>query len=184
MAKHNRNTAYSRIYKRQAMELDKQFTIVTGCAVIILWELHGWRNVRIGRLSHYVHDIWQECADAEDQASMLEICERETGIEMTLDGLRSYHEFPYLDHKKWQGRKYPTMQEEMYILNQEIQWIPTMMIACLLVALHRKEGWGYQRLSEFANAINEIRKEGHDASYFRKLMREKYNTTIDVTKKN
>ena len=175
-----KSTAYSRIMKRQAIELDKQFTIVTGCAVTVLWELYGWRNERIGKLTHYVSQIWRECAEAKDQCSMLEMCERETGIEMTLDGKRSYHEFPYLDHTKWKGRKFPTMQEELYILNQEIQWIPTMMLACLLIALHRKEKWGYQRLSRFAYCVNEIRKENHDASYFRKLMKSKYDMTTAV----
>ena len=86
--------------------------------------------------------------------SVFEMLEQETGIELTLDGVKSYHEFPFLAETDQVIR---TDYQEARMLEEEIQWIPSVMLAGICLVLHRKDRWGFDRLSKFMDKVNILR---------------------------
>lgn len=170
--------ALRRTYAKQSKELTEQFAIINGAMCILFQERYGYRNKKIHRIALSNSNVWKEVSEAVGGETVLELCERETGIEMSLDGEKSYHEFPYLDHNKWKGMKYPSEAQEIFILNQEIKWIPSMMLAVLCISMHRLYGWGFGRLAKLCTEIDTIRKEGHSSNYYRKLCKERYDLIL------
>lgn len=176
-----RNQFYHKILlaemQKSNRELEKQWKIMNGCAVITLWELYGWRKNRINSFALHGGDIWEELSKAGSSLSALELCEKETGMELSLDGVNSYHNYSYLDHNLWDGRM-PSYEEAILIEQKRRPWIPVLLMACFCTALHRKEKWGYERLTEFVKNIDGIRKENHDDKYFVQLCKERYDIDI------
>ena len=62
---------------------------------------------------------------------------------------------------------------------QQIKWIAPQVMACIMIALHRKYGFGFDRLSRFYAQIDEVRGEyGNDPDRIREGCRQL--TGIDV----
>ncbi len=100
--------------------------------------------------------------------SIFELLEKETGIEMVLDGVASYKTFPCFaetDKKILSDIQYARMIEE------QIQWIPSVMLAGVCVVLHRKKHWGFQKLNDFMQRVNLIRASlGEDEARYSEYM--------------
>lgn len=66
-----------------------------------------------------------------------------------------------------------------YMRIRQKQWIAPQIMACIMVALHRKYGFGFERLSRLYNQIDAIRTEYNlDPDKLREACREE--THIDV----
>ena len=86
---------------------------------------------------------------------MFEILEKEPGIEMALEGEKSYKEFMYFGG----GQKKPLNDiQYAYMLQRYIKWMPSMIMTALCISLHRQEGWGFERLSKFIYRIDLLRE--------------------------
>ncbi len=137
-------------YKR-LREQAHQIKLIYPAVFTVLWD-YGWREKRIiSRLNETVEALKE---GTEREKSVFEVLEEETGIEMTLDGVESYKEFPFLaetDKCIRSELQYAAMLEE------EIQWIPSVMIAGVCLVLHRHDHWGFERLNDFVFKLNLIR---------------------------
>lgn len=140
--------------QKQKKEQDRLCNIISAACFCVLWEDYGWREKRIitrfDQATAVMHEVPEKCR------SVFEILEDETGIEMSLDGEKSYHEYHALTSNE-------TIVEidtiEKYIANSQRQtkWIPTLILTSLCIVLHRADGWGFTRLSDFIYKVNTLR---------------------------
>lgn len=170
--------ATQRANARLDKELRRQADILIPCASIVLWEEFGWRKVRIIRRFQTSIEVANECTEAGTSKSILQMLEDETGIELQLEGYdKSYHDLKFLDPTGWDGRP-PTTKELLYIRARQKKWLPMLLLAGLMISLHRDEGFGYERLVRFMTGIDNLRREyGDDAKPYRRLLQER--TGID-----
>lgn len=134
-------------------EQRKQALMVYPAMFCVLWEDYNWRSVRIMRRFIAAVDAMKE--GVKNGTSVLETLEEETGIEMALDGEKSYHEFAYLSADT--KIKPINNIQYVYMLKQEKKWIPSLLIAGVCIILHRQDKWGFDRLSNFVTKVNILR---------------------------
>ena len=68
----------------------------------------------------------------------------------------------------------------LYMRQQQIKWVRPQLMACLMTALHRKYGFGYERCSRIYQQIQEIEAEYEaDPKKIRQACRDE--TGINVT---
>lgn len=140
-------------------ELDKaymdQSRIVFTTAAHVFWHEYGWRKNRIEKVFAQSNEVYKECADYGLEKSMIQMLDEETGIEIGIPGKKSYKELSYLNGDFWDGRP-PTKMQVLYIRKQQAEWCAPTMIACIALALHRKDGWGSERIARFVTSVQEI----------------------------
>ena len=146
-------------------EHNKQLNIVYSACFCVLWQDYQWRENRIIKRFRTSTDVWMECGNF----SILECMERETGIEMTLDGDKSFHEYAYFSADTTVK---PLSDPEMiYMYNRVMRWLPTMILASVCLALYRNDGWGYERLNRFIGKVNGLLQIlGNDDKAYDKYM--------------
>lgn len=172
--------AVQRANKDFQIKSEKQTLMIYTIVAIVFWRM-GWRKERIFGLFKITQDVWNECADQGTDKSMLEILEEETDIEIWNPDKKSYHEYAYLDAKKWDGKP-PTVPQLIYIRQQQLIWLPAMVQACFGVALHRKYGWNVVRIGRFVNDVQELRfnHKNEPKVFFEILERETGLTAADI----
>lgn len=138
-------------------ETNKQVDIFYCSAGVVLWR-SGWRMKRIKRRFNTSMQAWTECGDYGPTKSMLEMMEEETGIELKLDGAKSYHEYTFLDGSKWDGKPLP-YPKLIAVKQAQKAWIGLMIFACLCLSLHRDDKFGFERISKFVADVDAIRRE-------------------------
>lgn len=136
--------------------LTKQLDLLYATVVLVLWNDYGWRRLRIDRFFLKTQEVWDEVALAGVEESMLSLLEKETGIEIRMPGMKSFHEYAYLDADAW-NKKPPTEMQVIYIRQQQQKWLPAMLVAGMCLALHRKEGWGAVRIARFVGCYETLR---------------------------
>ncbi|MBQ0113303.1 MAG: hypothetical protein KBT03_09260 [Bacteroidales bacterium] len=173
-----RMNAVQRANKKIDQELKRHIEMVYSAVAIIFWKEYGWRKLRITRLFEETQEVWQECADSGVAESMLSMLENETGIEIKMPGMKSYHEYAYLDADAW-DKKPPTEMQVLYIRQQQSKWLPAMMVANICLALYRKEKWGAERIARFVSMFEELKAE-YGANT--KIYKEELEKLTDFTK--
>jgi hypothetical protein len=134
-------------------EMLKQIDIICGCAGIALYESWGWRKERISKLYKEICGAWEKKTREE---SMLEICERETGIVIDIPE----YEGNYQDLKFFQGdSKIEDLEpkQRIYMRQRQKRWMGAEIFASLMIALHRTYGFGSERISRVYSQIVEVR---------------------------
>lgn len=176
MAKRKHQSAYRKATDALEQEGRKQCFIIYGASAIALWRYYGKRKQAITRLFDITSEVWQDCART-NQHSMIEMCDKETGIEIQNGEGKSWRDLPYLNASLNQRRM--SEAQWIYMRRQQIKWIPSQVMACIMIALHRKYGFGFDRLSRFYGQVDEVRAEyGGDADRIREECRQL--TGIDV----
>ena len=146
-------------------EMEKQVDMIYSAMAIAFRRYWGWGALRIRRLMDKTQETWDECG-ASNEVSMLEMLENETGIEVKIpDTDKSWHDLAFLNAKIDMGRM--NRAQWIYMRQRQKQWIGAMVMACLLLALHRKYGFGPERLLRLMSQIDDIRVE---FSYDRKAL--------------
>ena len=159
MGKHKR-TAYQKACAKLEEEGRKQCFLLYGAAAIALYRHWGLRMVAIGRLFEITGEVWKTCA-CDNMKSMIEMCEEETGIEIQCGNGKSWRDLPYLNATL--DASHMTNAQFVYMRQRQVHWIAPQVMACILVALHRKYGFGFDRCSRIYTQIKEIEEEyGHD----------------------
>ena len=127
----------------------------------------GWDADKIIERFEDVMPVWQECASKG--ISALELLEEETGIEIALDGEKSWHDFDQLNH----NNRVVSDPEYIYSIYRRVRWYIPSMLACLMLTLHRQDGWEYETISEFISRTDDIRRECGDSlgAYKDKMMK-------------
>lgn len=101
-------------------------------------------------------EIWQDCVTSADK-SMLRMCEDETGIEVQCGDGKSWHDIAYLNGSL-AGRQM-TFAQWTYMRQQQIRWVAPQIVACFLLTLHRKYGFGFDRCARFYSQIDAVRAD-------------------------
>jgi len=137
---------------------------------IITLSRYGWKRLRIERFLDKASEVYKECR-SDGGKSLIQMCDEETGIEVRNDAGESYLDTTYLNQAKWDIEKakfdrmpYP-MQRAYYIsVRQHMKkWMYAQIMASIILALYRKEGWSFERIRKFLSAHDEIKAEfGND----------------------
>ena len=154
-------------------EQNRQLKIINITSFVALHEM-GWDADQIIDTFNLATDAWNECR--EQKLSIFQLLEKETGIEMALDGEKSYHEFDQLNNRY----REVTEAEYIYGMHRRKRWIPPMLLACAVLGLSRR-GISDAELNEFISRTDEIRKQyGDRVDDYEKMMEERTGFTPKV----
>ena len=141
-------------------EVRKQTNIQYCAAGLALSRHWGWGTTRIDRLFELSTDVWQECGESLE-LSMLKMLEDETGIELILwDNGKSWHDCDFLNGK-WNDSVLKDDMKWLYMRQHQKQWAGTTIQASIYLALHRREGFGPERIKRLMDQMHEIEDELH-----------------------
>ena len=157
MPKGRRTSNLLRNVERQMNEEhDKQDRILRAAALITMHRHWGWREKRLLGLLEMIDEVISECGDTK-QKSMIQMLDEETGIELQIGDGKSWKELAFLNAEIDIGKL--TMPKLIYMRQQELKWIPSLITAYILLALHRKCGFGSDRCSRVYAQIWEVADE-------------------------
>ena len=153
-----RRQAHINAYKRLGKEGDKWAMILYSGLALAMHRHWGKGKAAVTKLVDVTWDAWRECAKDHD-SSIIKMCEIETGIEVQNGSGKSWRDVKYLS-----GESLGEMTEEMwlYLRQQQIKWVRPSIMACILIGLHRKYGFGYDRCLKVYQQIQEIENEYKD----------------------
>ena len=137
-------------------EHDKQDRILRAAALITMHRRWKWREKRLLGLLEMIDEVISECGDTK-QKSMIQMLDEETGIELQIGDGKSWKELAFLNAEIDIGKL--TMPKLIYMRQQELKWIPSLITAYILLALHRKCGFGSDRCSRVYAQIWEVADE-------------------------
>ncbi len=129
---------------------------IYSAAAIALWQHWNKKEKAIRGLFGDTMDVWNECARNFDH-SMIEMCELETGIEITNGDGKGWRDLAYLNGDL--GKKDMTYAQIIYMKQQQIKWIRPQLMACMMITLHRKWGFGHERCARIYAQIDNIEAE-------------------------
>lgn len=176
MAKSRRRTTYQKACQKIETEGRRQCFLLYGAAALALYRHWGRKKDAIGKLFEVSGEVWHECAQSS-MHSMIQLCEAETGIEIQNGEGKSWHDLPYLNAAL--DTKRMTNAQWVYMRHQQIKWIAPQVMACIMVTLHRKYRFGYERCARIYGQIREIEAEyGMDPKRIRSACLEE--TGVDV----
>lgn len=136
-------------------EQKRQLRIMNCVVFSILYKM-GYDADTIVQRFNEITQVWIECR--EKRQSTFQILEEETGIELALEGEKSYKEF---DQNTYRTRN-ATIPEYIYSLHRRKRWIAPMILACVLVTLYRIDHWTDEQMEQFIMEDRQIRMECGD----------------------
>lgn len=151
-----RRTAHGRALAAIEDEGRKQCRLMYGAAAIAL--KRHWKKGpdAITRLFDVSGEAWMECA-ADVGKSMIRMCEEETGIEVQNGSGQSWEDIAFLNGQSAQMLFTPA--QLVYMRQRQAKWVAPQVVACILLALHRKWGFGPERCARFYAQVREIENE-------------------------
>ncbi len=153
------NKMIAKAEKDVDLEISKQLDLVNCSMIIALYRFWNYRNERISKVLSTQQEIWNECG-ADGNMSMIRKCDEECDIELTNYEGVSYKDISWLNAVK---DTKPLNDYEWLIFRQnQKKWTKAQILACVCLAMHRAEGWGFKRLSELMNHMEDILE---DANY-------------------
>ena len=150
-----RQNPYQKAARKIETEGRKHCLCIYSATAIALWLHWGKKQEAINRLFDLSHDVWNECAKDHDH-SMIQMCEVETGIEIQNGDGKSWKDLHYLNGTI---PEHMTAAQILYMRQQQLKWIRPQVMACMLIALHRKYGFGFERCSRIYQQIQDIESE-------------------------
>ena len=154
----NYQKAYDNAFNKLDQEIEEQTELIYSAAAIALATYWDWGAVRINRLFHYSQDAVDECAMQGNSVSLVQMFDKECNIDLVeeITG-KDWRELDYLnpDANKYNWETM-TPPQKIYMRQRQAKWIRPTMLAAMGLGLHRKEGFGFERLSRLFNQINEV----------------------------
>lgn len=148
-----------RVNRELNQEMRKQVDLIYSAAAIAFtryWD-KGWGPERIRRIFDKTLETWNECG-ATNQISMIQMLENESGIELRIPNMdKGWRELAYLNAQIDMGQM--SVAQMIYMRQRQKKWIDAMLMACLFLSLHRKYGFGKDRLVRLMEQIHEIEAE-------------------------
>ncbi len=168
----------SEAQKKYEAEVDKQFKVINGATIIILKELHHWGDKRVRKVLDASDMVWKEIKTQGSMENIMAVCEKETGMVMTIKGK------PYKDEDVFQyswAERTKTPSQRDYIYECSRPWVASGFIASILIGLHRTEKWGKKkRLPEFLENINGVRGEWRGAYDYDRCLDKRYDIQLSL----
>lgn len=156
MAKKKHRTIFQKSTAAIDDEGRKQCFIMYGASAIVLWKYHSRKQLAISRLFKVSREVWHECTLTSEK-SMIQMCEQETGIEIRNESGKSWRDLPYLNGSLDPGKM--TGAQWVYMRQQQVKWVAPQVMACIMIALHRKWGFGFDRCARFYSQVEEVKQE-------------------------
>ena len=142
--------------RKLQQEGERQALLIHGAAAIALYRNWGWRKNRILGLLDATETAWNECA-GDIKHSMIEMCVKETGIEIQRGDGKTWEDLHYLNNSIDPGRMTPA--KWIFMRRQQMKWMAPQIVAGVLLALHRKSGFGFERCTRIYEQIKEIQNQ-------------------------
>lgn len=139
------------------VEGSKQLDIVMCSSILALNRYWGWKTDRLSKLLFLQQEIWDEVG-ADNDISMIKLLDEECDIELTNHEGVSYKDVIYLNAEIDTGKDLSPYEWLRMRQNQK-KWIECQIMACVFLALHRKEGWGAKRVKELLDHAQAIKEE-------------------------
>jgi len=136
-------------------ELQKQVALIYSSTAIALRRYWGWGKPRILSLLEMTSEVWHECGQT-NLKSMPQMLEEETGVEVQMGDGKSWHDLAFLNAGVTNYDKGMTRPQYIYMRKQQAKWLPANVTACILLALHRRCGFGPVRLSRVASQTDGV----------------------------
>ena len=156
MPKKKHKHAFRKATDRLESEGRRQCALLYGSTAIALNRYWKKGKDAIVRLFDVSGEIWHECAST-NLRSMVEMCETETGIEVQCGNGKTWRDLPYMNGSLQTARM--TEGQWIYMRQQQIKWIAPQVMACIMIALHRKYGFGFDRCARIYQQIRDIEAE-------------------------
>lgn len=153
-------TKQLRDVENQIVKEGEKWLDITMCStILVMWRYYGWRTDRITKLIKYHEDVWKEVG-ADNSKSVLKLLDEECNIELTNHEGVSYRNVIFLNSDIDDGRTL-TPYQWLYMRQNQIKWLEAQIMASICLAIHRKEGWGFKRIEELLNHLQDV-KEDYD----------------------
>lgn len=139
-------------------ETEEQFKLYCHVIAIVMAKYYKWSLNKIVELMKAVDTVYTDCHN-EIETSSIELAWDEVGIDMAVETInKPWYEVEYLngmimENDSMDQKKY------LYMLQQQLKWVPSCIIAAALVGMHRFEGWEGDNMVRFFNLIQVIRDE-------------------------
>ena len=131
--------------------------IVMCSSIIALSRYWGWKKDRLSKLQEIQEEVWNEVASDND-VSMIQLLDAECGIELTNHEGVSYRDVIYLNTAIDDGVQL-TKYQYLAMRRNQAKWTEAQITACIILAMHRKEGWGFKRARELLEKMQQIKEE-------------------------
>ena len=152
--------------------------IVMCSSIIALSRYWGWKKDRLSKLQEIQEEVWNEVASDND-VSMIQLLDAECGIELTNHEGVSYRDVIYLNTAIDDGVQL-TKYQYLAMRRNQAKWTEAQITACIILAMHRKEGWGFKRARELLERMQQI-KEEYDYDQEKLIAAAKSECDIDWT---
>ena len=150
-----RQNPLQKALRKIEVEGRRQCFLLYSATALALHRHWGKGQEAIRRLFEMTHVVWQACANDHDH-SMIQMCEQETGIEIQNGNGVSWRDVAYLNGQDIGQLSYAQI---LYMRQQQLKWVRPQIMACMMVSLHRKYGFGFERCSRIYQQIEEIERE-------------------------
>ena len=127
--------------RRIETEGRKHCLCIYSATAMALWQYWGKKQEAINRIFELSHVVWNECAKDHDHSNGDGKGWRDVWF---LNG----HDPGPMSYTQW-----------LYMRQQQLKWIRPQIMACMLIALHRKYGFGFERCSRIYQQISDIEAE-------------------------
>lgn len=136
-------------------DFEKKLDTLLPVSMIALSRNMGWGKDRLMGLLRCYEREWETIAES-NAVSALAYCEKITGIELRNEKGISYHELIYLNDAPLKP-----LDIDRYVMMRirQKEWVETAMMGVMFVALHIREGWGYERLMRFMEWYYHLRDD-------------------------
>lgn len=154
--------------EKLTVQAQKALDVVYFGACIVLSKSYGWGKKRIKRLVDVAAEIFTECG-TDQHVSLVQMCDEETGIEFRGPDGQSWRDTVYLNEEKWQKEQkrvfsMPMHMQKAYMLRVKgcmNKWLRPILMSSVALALHRKEGWGFERIQRFVILLEDCIRENN-----------------------
>lgn len=136
-------------------EMYKQIRLYYSATAIALNVYWGWQQNRISKLLKETQKAWNECGK-DNSKSMVELLEDETGVELQNGSGKSWREYAFLNSSHPLNFRKLSRQQIYFMRRQQMTWIGSLVLACILLGIHRREGFGSERIQRLYDQIIEI----------------------------
>lgn len=150
-----RRQALKKAYDRLEKDGDRWAVVLYSALALAMYHHWNMKKTAVTRLIDVTWDAWRECAVDHD-SSMIKMCESETGIEIQNGDGVSWRDVAYLNGE---DLGHMTDAQWLYMRQQQIKWVRPNIMACILIGLHRKYGFGFDRCARVYAQIEEIEQE-------------------------
>lgn len=136
------NKYRSQSERAYSQELDKQWVVVNGAAVALFKAYYNWSDARTMRIFAETANIWRAIHADAKIVEIMYLLEDETGMVLTLKG-KSWKDVDVF--QEGYEETVTTYTRLDYLFDILKPWIANGIIASILIALHRLEGWGNRK---------------------------------------